>query len=167
MNPYQCTLHTTELGTRRRVVRNAMFFGGVTGAFVWFTLFLAVGFHSDFGNKLTRLYGRDLTNANYDWMIFAAIIVVATTLSFTVSGIVTRRFAGILKTGDTSNGFSRIYLILIPPATILLIVAWVCRFIDTPLARPVAYSVLAAACCSWAFSSAIIAPDLESSNNRG
>ncbi|GAB5401988.1 MAG: hypothetical protein Aurels2KO_02190 [Aureliella sp.] len=158
MNPYESTLQTTEPSGLPRVVRNATLFGGITGVFVWFTLFLAVGFDSDFGNKLTRLYARDLTGLNFDWMIFAAIIVVASTLSFTFSGVVTR-FTGTLGAPGKSPVLSRIYLILVPPATILVLMGWLCLLIDTDAIRPAGYSVLATICCSWPFSSAILNND--------
>ncbi len=51
-----------------------------TGSTLWLALFVGLGFNSDFGNRLTQLYGRDLQQANIDWWLFMAILIVSSLL---------------------------------------------------------------------------------------
>ena len=54
------------------------------GSILWIALFLGLGFGSEFGNQLTRIYGRDLQSANIDWWLFMAILVATSIFLHTV-----------------------------------------------------------------------------------
>ena len=129
----------------------------VCGIVVWFALFIVFGFHSAFGNALTRLYGRDLQVANLDWVLLLPISATAGMFALLAATITARQAR--LKLG---RGFKRdveTYLLTVGVSTgvVTLVFGWIVRTIDLHSMGPVFLAsgvmvIASFACVSYIFS---------------
>ncbi len=114
-----------------------MVLGIVCGIVVWFALFLVFGFHSAFGNTLTRLYGRDLQTANLDWVLLLPISATAGVFALLAATITAGQARVKLGRGFKRDAEAYVLTVGISTGVVTMVFGWIVRAIGLQSMGPV------------------------------
>ena len=112
----------------------------VNGSVLWISLFLGLGFNSEFGNQLTRIYGRDLQEANIDWWLLM-VIVIALSMFLHIG---TWQLFGRLNNNARTN-----LTVLVGGIGLLTSVSSIAFYIDSEMVRPIAITLTTITICEY------------------
>ncbi len=111
-----------------------------TGSVLWIALFLGMGFGSDFGNQLTRIYGRDLQSANIDWWLFMLVLIALSMLLHVGTWIALSRL---------NQYFRAVITVLVGGTGLFFAVSSIAFYIDSQLLGPIALTLPTIALCEY------------------